>query len=51
MEKGAARKKIYRGGLPAQEAQVRMVRPPMQEVCFGSLSMADELAGAGRAMV
>lgn len=42
-------KKTDRGGFPAQEAQVRTVRPLTQDVCFGSLSvLAGEEEDRGR---
>jgi len=45
------RKETNRGGFPAQEAQVRMVRPLMHDLCFGSLSVVAEEEGWGKGTV
>lgn len=51
MEFEWVKKETNRGGFPAQEAQVRMVRPLMQDMCFGSLSLVAEEEAWGKGTV
>lgn len=49
--RGNGQEQTYRGGFPAHEAQVRMVRPLMQDMCLGSLFVVAEKEGWGRGTV